>query len=382
MNLAHDFLAALRTPSLMGQFTPRQWDTVIRLARASDLTARLAVLARQADVWAHIPEGPRRHLRAAELMCERQHVELGYEVKEIGLALSSLGGPVVLLKGAAYVRAGLAAGWGRASSDVDILVPRELLQDAESLLLLKGWTSSSKSAYDQRYYREWMHELPPMTHMKRGTVLDVHHAILPLTARLHPSSAQLLAAALPFDDGTGLLHLQPVDMVLHSATHLVHEGEFEQGLRGLVDLDSLLGEWSAQPAFWAELVARADALGLARPLFHALRQVHRHLGTHMPEEVLADVAALPGARPGRWALWWMDAMWARVLRAHHPMLNDRWTGVAREFMYLRGHWLRMPPGLLLRHLARKGWLGLTRPDASGEASKDSAADQPGQHTQT
>ncbi len=349
----------LRTPEVMASYTLAQWDELVRLARVADLLARVTVLARRCGCWAQIPDRPRRHLEAAELMCARQQVELGYEVKEIGLALAPLKAPVVLLKGAAYVRAGMAAGEGRMVGDVDILVSREVLNEAEACLFQRGWVSSSKDPYDQRYYREWMHELPPMTHMKRGTVLDVHHAILPTTARLHPSSAHLLAAARPVGDGSGLLCLQPIDMVLHSATHLMHEGEFEQGLRGLVDIDNLLAECAVAPDFWPRLLARAEALELARPLFYALRQVRRQLATPVPPEVLVTLGSLPGANPGASALRWMDAMFDRVLRVQHPMLDDRWSGLAREFMYLRGHWLRMPPGLLALHLGRKAWLNLT-----------------------
>jgi len=29
---------------------------------------------------------------------------------------------------------------------------------AEAALMLDGWVSGQRSAYDQRYYREWMHE--------------------------------------------------------------------------------------------------------------------------------------------------------------------------------------------------------------------------------
>jgi hypothetical protein len=37
-------------------------------------------------------------------------------------------------------------------------------------------------------------------------------------------------------------------------------------------------------------------------------------------------------------------------------------------VYIRAHWLRMPPGLLARHLATKAWMGWReRPD---EASPD------------
>ena len=78
--------------------------------------------------------------------------------------------------------AGRPAASGRVFADVDILIAQPLLGEAESLLTLQGWMSDKLDAYDQRYYRQWMHELPPLQHMRRSSVIDVHHAILPETA--------------------------------------------------------------------------------------------------------------------------------------------------------------------------------------------------------
>jgi hypothetical protein len=34
--------------------------------------------------------------------------------------------------------------------------------------MLAGWAATHHDAYDQRYYRQWMHELPPMQPYARG----------------------------------------------------------------------------------------------------------------------------------------------------------------------------------------------------------------------
>jgi hypothetical protein len=39
----------------------------------------------------------------------------------------------------------------------------------------------------------------------------------------------------------------------------------------------------------------------------------------------------------------------------HPSCDRAFTGMARNLLYLRGHWLRMPPRLLVPHLLRKAW---------------------------
>ena len=50
-----------------------------------------------------------------------------WEAEMARRALAPLGVPVVLLKGTAFVAAGLAAGVGRSIGDLDILVPRDAL---------------------------------------------------------------------------------------------------------------------------------------------------------------------------------------------------------------------------------------------------------------
>ena len=112
-------------------------------------------------------------------------------------ALRDLNVPVVLLKGGAYVMAGLPAGRGRLMSDLDILVPRERLPEVEGALSARGWETLEADSYDDYYYRNWTHELPPMRHRDRNTELDVHHTILPPLGSLKPDPALLFDAARP-----------------------------------------------------------------------------------------------------------------------------------------------------------------------------------------
>ena len=111
--------------------------------------------------------------------------------------------------------------------------------------MLDGWATTHHSAYDQRYYRQWMHELPPLEHIHRHTVLDVHHALVPRTARRGrlPSSLQ---AARPIAGMPSLHVLQPADMLLHGMTHLFHNEELSHGLRDLSDSDLLLREFGTE----------------------------------------------------------------------------------------------------------------------------------------
>jgi hypothetical protein len=344
---------ALQHPASLAQLSLPEWDLLVRQGRQADLLARLGAGAKEAGSWEAIPAAPRMHLASALQLAARQHLELRHEVQAIERALRPTGLPVVLLKGAAYAQAGLRASQGRMVSDVDILVPRERLADVESALMMAGWVSTNRDAYDQRYYRIWMHELPPLRHVKRGSVLDVHHAILPLTARYKPDTRLLLQATRATGGDEQVRMLSPPDMVLHSAAHLFHEGELDLGLRGLVDLDALLREQAQTPGFWLELVHRARQLDLERPLFHALRYTSQILDTPYPDATAHALAASPRMPVSRLRQRALDALYLRALRPDHASTSDAWTPFARFLLYLRGHWLRMPPGLLAGHLARK-----------------------------
>ncbi|MFN3544297.1 MAG: nucleotidyltransferase family protein [Thiobacillus sp.] len=329
------------------------WDLLVRQARAAGLLARLSARLREHDLSAAIPAAARWHFEAADTLAQRQQVAVRWELQQIRAALDDLDAPVIVLKGAAYVAAGLPAATGRLFSDIDILVPREALAQVESALMLAGWHATGLSDYDKRYYRRWMHELPPMQHVARETVIDVHHAILPDTARVHPDSTRLRARAQPVEGLPGIHVLAPEDRILHAAAHLFHDGELPHGLRDLTDLDLLLRDAGADDAFWPRLTARANELELGRSLFYALRYLRHFLDTPVPETA---VSALAPHAPGAATLALMDAVFSRVLAPDHASCADRLTPTARMAAYVRAHWLRMPPHLLLPHLFHKAFI--------------------------
>lgn len=354
-------LDALLHPTRLAEMSPARWDLLIRQARRANLLGALHRILLDGGLLESVPDAPRQHLISADTIARRQAVSVRWEVRCIGEALATLGEPLVLLKGAAYTLAGLPLARGRLYSDVDILVPSRRISVIESALMLHGWQASQHDAYDQHYYRAWMHEIPPLQHGRRGTTIDVHHSILPLAAAPGFDAQALLDAAVPVAGQPGLRVLQPVDMVLHSATHLFHEGEFMNGLRDLFDLDGLLRHFGNTPDFWERLVPRAIALHLTRPLWYALQLSMQILGTPLPPEV---VAAAQVGRPNAVAAPLMSHAYRLALRPVHASVDAPAVRVARFGLYLRSHWLRVPLPLLVRHLGRKAWLRLTENPAA------------------
>jgi len=343
---------ALREPAGLARAGADRWELLVRQARRAGLLPRVAL--RISEVAGPVvPAAAKAHLDSAVLLAQAQRDEVLRELAHIRTALSPLQVEPVLLKGAAYIAAGLPPARGRLFTDIDLLLPKPLLPQAEAQLMLHGWATTHHTPYDQRYYRQWMHELPPLRHVQRQSVLDLHHAILPETARLQPDPAKLLGAAIAAPGFPGWRTLAPCDLLLHSVSHLIHNDDHTHALRDLTDIDLLLRSQASRTGFWAELQGRAVELQLARPLYYVLRQCVALLDTPVPPAALEQAAAL-GA-PARWRATMMDALWRRALLGVHPTMGPPGTAAARGLLYVRAHWLRMPPLLLARHLTIKAF---------------------------
>ena len=354
---------ALREPEHMTAFGLDEWDLLLRIARRTRLLGRLAVIMEEAGTIEQLPAKVRDQFLAAQVFVTYYQRTARWEINRILVALEGNDVPLVLLKGSAYILAGLPPSRGRLLSDVDVLVPKGLLDDVEQKLLAHGWGSVKLEEYDQRYYRTWMHELPPLRHPERFIEVDLHHTISPLTSRLSPDPEKLVADSIPLAD-TRLRVLQPVDMVLHSAVHLFHDGEFINGLRDLVDLTDLLQHFGKQAHFWEELLSRARMQGFLRPLFYTLRYTSRYLAADIPDSAM--VAAGDDGPSGP-VLYLMDHLIGAVMVPEHPDYPCQSRAVAHWLLYVRSHWLRMPPGMLLQHLLRKRIMSWRRRKASARS---------------
>jgi hypothetical protein len=129
--------------------------------------------------------------------------------------------------------------------------------------------------------------------------------------------------------------------------HMFHAGELDNALRELFDLDAMLRRFGADAAYWPRLVERARDLGVTRPLHYAVHFAHAGLGTPVPRDVERELRRLGPPAPLRPVVHRL--MWSSLLpeRGERPSPS---RGLAVYLMFLRAHWLRMPPGMLVRHL--------------------------------
>jgi hypothetical protein len=344
-------IQAVLDPRVMLKLDLRSWERLLSCARRNAVLAYLAQRSEAAGVLEEFPPAPRDALRAARAAAARLAQLAIWEVDRVARVLFRTGIPLIALKGAAYLLRGMPHAATRLLTDVDIMVPRERIDQAESELLAAGWQNTKLDAYDQRYYRRWSHELPPLHYPGRVLGIDVHHTICPPVSRIRPDPAALWASA-ETSHYRDVKLLSPSDSVLHAAVHLFFDSDLDGRFRDLIDLHELLSALGSRPGFWTGLLARAREQGLGRPLYYAVATLQSVLGTPIPPEPRGEVERF---RPAAAVDGWMKQTLATLLT---PVDPEPWPPAHRLslwLMFVRSHWLRMPPHLLLPHLLRKSW---------------------------
>jgi hypothetical protein len=345
-------LRVFADPTLVAELEVEDWEVLLAQARMASLDARLSYRIEDAEIPAALPARVRVQFQAARMAAESGRRALECEVNRLHRVLTGAGYPMLLLKGAAYAMARLPLARGRTSADIDIMVPRDRLDAIEKHLLAHGWEPVELDAYDARYYRAWSHELPPLRHRDRGSTLDVHHTILPPRSRLRPDPSTFWRSAVTLRDGS--LAFCPTHMALHAAVHLFQDGEITGGFGDIIDFDQLCRHFGQDLGYWQQLLPAAAELGLVRPLFYALRYASLLLGTPVPGVVMKEAARF--GKPPLPVTAAMDPLVRRALVPDLPEDRSPWWWVARLCLYIRSHWLRMPPVPLALHLMRKAWL--------------------------
>lgn len=331
--------------------TTSDLDLTLRVARRARLLGRLSVDLRTAGIFESLPLVVQDQLQSAEIMAESRARMALWELDRMVWALpAEQSAQLVLMKGCTYLLRKLPNARGRSFADVDILLPEDELEHVESLLNRKGWITTQLTPYDQNFYRHWTHELPPLVHQEREVEIDLHHNIVPRTSRAKPDAAEFLKRVQPVEN-SAYRTLADVDIVLHTMTHMMFDGDLSDKLRDLVDVDDLLRHFTAESAdFWEELIARAELLDLRRAAFYCLRYAKVFLDCPVPESVMRSIHRWAPPQP---ILWLMDRLVPRALYPQHPDRPSIFSDFCRLLLYVRSHWIRMPPWLLAYHLSYK-----------------------------
>lgn len=347
-------ISVLKKPSIMTELSTDEWNDCLREAKIAGLAGRLAADAIYLDIIEKLPLKVQNTFKSNTYNSQSSTRKIKWEINRVRRAMLGTDEKLILLKGGAYIAEGLKCTNGRMSVDLDILVAKNRIDYAEEKFLAAGWEHQVEDDYDQKYYREYAHELPPLVHPERYISIDVHHTILPLTSRVKPDIQKMIKNSIESLDGFHVF--SNVDMILHSVVHLFQDGEIRSSLRNLLEQHDMYEEFGQNEAFWSSLVPRAIELGLTRSLFYSLNYTKLILNTDIPEAVMNEIKPYgPGVLAMGLMNWMVPAVISPTLGASGII---RW--ICQNGLYVRSHWLKMPPLLLAKHLTIKFFKNFTK----------------------
>lgn len=341
----------LTSPEIATGLPLDRWAQLILILRECKLLASFYHVSIEKKCFEHYSEYVQKHLYAASIHAARQNTQVLFEGDNLRTLLAKIDVNPIFLKGANYILRDSINSRGRIVSDIDILVKKEDIKKVESTLKSALWQSEKLSDYDDKYYRKWAHEIPPLIHLLRETVLDVHHNFyLPISGRapnmiLFASSAETVTG--------GCLVLGEAETVLHSIIHLFMNEDFTNAFRDLYDLHLLIHEYESDE-FWQTLDTLAHTTKFEKELYYCLVLLVKIFDARK-QPIFAKL-------DNRYKSLSSDIFIHTVLfngvTPRHSLLNNYKNRTARFFVFIRGHWIKMPVHILMVHLTIKSYKGV------------------------
>ncbi len=234
-----------------------------------------------------IPAGLGARLRQEHRRNAAINLRRFYALAPVLEGLSRAGVPVIVLKGAYLATAVYSSIALRVMGDIDILVAREHLEQADAILTEKGFQRREFGSTPPAELNEF-HYLEPSSH----TLLEVHWELLPPDYPFQLDRRGMMADAVPATiAGTEVRVFAPEDQLIHLGAHAtIHRFEF--GLRPLCDIATFIARVSPD---WARLVERAEKMGVARSVGVPLLLARDLLQAAVPDAAIAGL--LPRGMP-------------------------------------------------------------------------------------
>jgi hypothetical protein len=263
-----------------------QWQAFIDEATRHELRSLTYRLLAD-DTVLGAPESLLETLRPQYVQTAVRNAHLFKHSARMARVLGERGISVMLLKGMHLARFVYAEPALRTMADVDILVRREHLAEAERVFLEHGYGPTPRP--DLEEFCRWSNHLAKLS-KPDAPVFEVHWHIerptSPFTIDIEGLWERSQAATL---ESVPVRLPAPEDAIIHLALHGSYHHRFDRSaLKGMVDIHTLVVR-QKDAIDWAALVKRAIDWGAAGFLYSTLRLTTDILGTPVPESVLRDL---------------------------------------------------------------------------------------------
>jgi hypothetical protein len=330
----------------------KHWENIIHVLREVNLLAACFYRLEKEDKLTLLPPFAFKHMKAAAIYSSRQSEQVMFESKLLQNILDAESIPAVFLKGASYTLRKSKNSEGRVYSDIDLLVTKNDISNAEKALAKHAWRTKKLSEYDNNYFREWSHEIPPMFNIHRGTVLDLHHNILlPISGR--EVNVELLTENCQKIEG-GYTVLGYAATILHSIVHLIINEDVSNGYRDVLDITTLIKD-NDSPEFWQEITSLSSKLGFNNELYLALSLSTKYASLTIPNDVWE---ALNKQRNNSKLNFLLNHVYYFALQPHSPKVQTLKHKVSISIVYILGHLQKMPLKILVPHLLTKSFFSI------------------------
>jgi hypothetical protein len=330
----------------------KEWEDIVHTLREVNLLAACYFQLEKEDKLKALPLFAFKHMKSAAIYSSRQSEQVIFECKLLQKILDDNNISSVFLKGASYTLRKSNNSQGRVYSDIDLLVAKNDISKAEKSLEKHAWCTKKVSEYDNKYYREWSHEIPPMFHIHRGTVLDLHHNILlPISGR--KVNVDVLTENCQLIDGSYTV-LSYSTTILHSIVHLIINEDVSNGYRDILDITTLIKERNSAE-FWQEITLLSSKLGFNDELYLALSLSNKYANLTIPNEVWLTLNQQKNNSKLNFLL---NHVYYYALQPHSPAIQTLKHKVAITVVYFLGHLQKMPLKILIPHLLTKSFFSI------------------------
>ncbi len=272
------------------------WEEFCRTASDEALLPALKAHFAQLKINTELPLEIAGFLSAVERVNRERNGAILSEVKHAVTLLNGVGVRPILLKGVAYLAAGVyrdAA--ARYIGDIDLLVPESQIPAAVEELSRNHYQQDNRDPFGP-----FRHHYPPL-HRAGRPQIELHHSLGPGKCSRLLAAPEVIAKSLSCDlDGTSV----GIPCPEHLATHLIMHSQIQHPyteriwppLRAICDLLYLDRRYGAD-LNWKDIQARFRRAGENGTLVLHLRQVSSTVGVAPPLAI--DRTVLTGIRWSR-----------------------------------------------------------------------------------
>jgi hypothetical protein len=263
------------------------WQGLLHNVRWHRLSGLVYHHLRQTDLLCTIPDEAAAELKATYVQNTVKNIFMRSELRKVLRGLEKNDIPVIVLKGGALLELVYVNPALRYMSDIDLLVPDNLAEEAQSIVRGFGYHPVGTPEAQERARQNHRH-LPSLVNHNRTAAFEVHSHIVtrdsPLRFELEGFWSRATRASIAEQD---VLVLAPEDMLTHLAIHFFLDRRFRSyaALSQLCDMAEVIRA-RQEDIDWSFLAREAIDNGVRGAVYCGISLAQQLLDAPVPENIL------------------------------------------------------------------------------------------------